>query len=272
MLHPLRDSPVARAAAWMLASSIAFSLMTILMRLAADGLPVAVIAAARNTVPFLMILPLLARTRARLLAAPRPWLAASLGVLQALSNFCWIIALGLMPVAEVTALSFTTPLLTTALAGIALGEVVHLRRWAATLVGFVGILVIVRPGAQALSPAALLILLGCAMSAVSTLVIRDLSKDHGTAAIVFLTLSAALPLTLVPALALRPSLGRADLLLLLAIGLCGAAGQITGTRAYKEAEASVVMPFDFLRLPATALLAFGLFGEVPESSGPRSTA
>jgi drug/metabolite transporter (DMT)-like permease len=115
-----------------------------------------------------------------------------------------------------------------------------------------------------LSPAALLILLGTALSAVSTLIVRDLSRDHSTYAIVFLTLSAAMPLTLLPALCLWPALHVHDFLMLAAIGCCGAVGQVAGTRAYKEAEASVVMPFDFLRLPATALLAFALFGEIPD--------
>jgi drug/metabolite transporter (DMT)-like permease len=248
----------------MLVSSVAFSLMTILMRIAAAALPVFVIAAARNAVPFLLILPLLLRPRFRLLPAARPWLAASLGVMQALSNVCWVVGLSLMPVAEVTALSFTAPLLTTAVAGAALGEVVHGRRWLATVIGFLGILVIVRPGIQAFGPAALVILLGTGMSAISSLVVRDLSRDHGTYSIVFMTLSSALPLTLVPALFVWPELGASQLLILVGIGLCGTVGQITGTRAYAEAEASVVMPFDFLRLPATALLAFALFGEIPD--------
>src|SRR5258708_10347026 len=164
-MQALREAPVARAAAWMVVSSIAFSLMTILMRLADEDLPTRFIAVWRNAVPFVLLAPLLLRPRARLLPAARPWLAASLGVLQAASNVCWVVALSVLPVAEVTALSFTAPLLTPAVPGTLLGEAVRRRRGLAAPRGFLGLLMIIRPGADALSPAALLVLFATCMSA-----------------------------------------------------------------------------------------------------------
>jgi drug/metabolite transporter (DMT)-like permease len=175
----------------------------------------------------------------------------------------WFTSLSLMPLAEATALSFTAPIFTSVLAVLILGEVMRLRRWSATMVGFLGALLIVRPGFAAIQPAALLAIATAAVWASSTVLIKVMARTESAGAITTYMVLLTTPMTLLAALFVwqNPTLEQLGWAALL--GAAGGTGHICMSRALATAEATLVAPFDYLRLPIVALIAFLAFGQVP---------
>lgn len=216
----------------------------------------------RNLFGLIVILPLLGgrlsviRTR----RLGRLSLMAAGHLLAMLSFFTAIVYL---PLAEVTALSFTKPLFATVGAALILGEVVRARRWGAVVFGFAGVLIVLQPGIETFSPAAGLVLLSALSIAGVTLLIKTLTATESTATIVlyqslFMTLFS-LPLCLF----VWQTPGLATWFLMALTGVLGTAGWLAFTRAFALADASAVLPFEFAKLPLTALIAYLLFAEVP---------
>ncbi|HET7844862.1 MAG TPA: EamA family transporter, partial [Xanthomonadales bacterium] len=156
---------MARAVALMVASSVLFGCMAITIRLASHQLHAFEIAFFRNFFGFIFALPLLVRAGTGILRTnklPLYFLRCCIGIVSMLAGF-W--ALVHLPLAQAVALTYSTPLFVTIGAVLVLGEVVRARRWSAVLVGFVGVLIIVRPWGHSFSTAALVALLAAAMSA-----------------------------------------------------------------------------------------------------------
>ncbi len=260
-----RLPPVLRGALWMLAAGICYSLMSALIRKGSGMLPAFEMMLARNMIAFAVLSPMLFRHGLTVARARRPWLAASMGVLQVLSNIAWFIAMASVPLADATALGFVTPLMIPGLAMLFLGEAAPLRRWCATAVGFAGALIIIRPGFQTITPGILLVLLSSFTYAAFVLVSRSLSADHNPGTIVFYTLAVSQPLALLLAIPVWQAPSGEGWMLLFAIGLAASGGQISATYAYAAAEASLVMPFDFLKLPVAAAIAYAMFAELPDA-------
>jgi drug/metabolite transporter (DMT)-like permease len=255
-------SPV-RAALWMAAASSAFAVMIILIRhLTATFDPLQVVF-FRNVFGLIAMLPWLAGHGIGALRTQRLGLHALRATIGIVSMICWFTALSLMPLAQATALSFTAPIFTSVLAVIFLGEVMRLRRWTATAVGLLGTLIIVRPGYASMEPAALLAIASALLGAVSPIFVKVMARTESTGAIVTYMVLFLTPMSLVPALLVwqTPTLGQVGFAALL--GLAGTLGHLCLTRALASADATVVVPFDYLRLPAVALIAYLVFAEVP---------
>jgi drug/metabolite transporter (DMT)-like permease len=169
-----------------------------------------------------------------------------------------------MPMADAIALTFTAPLFGLLLAAPLLGERLQLRRALATVVGFVGVLIIVRPGLVALSPVAAIPLAAAIGLAFVFIILKKLSRSEPTERIVFYMVVYMTPITLVPALFVwtTPSLHHVPLILGLAVS--ANLVQFSVTKAYAAADATVVMPYDFLRLPFTALVGYLAFAQLPD--------
>ncbi len=154
----------------------------------------------RNLFGLLAMLPWLTRGGLGVLRTERLGLHVLRAAIGMAAMFLWFTTLSLMPLAEATALSFTAPLFTSVLAVVFLGEVMRVRRWTATLIGFLGAIVILRPGTEALDPVALLAVLTAAVWASSTILVKIMARTESAGAIVtYLTLFLT-PLSLVPAL------------------------------------------------------------------------
>jgi drug/metabolite transporter (DMT)-like permease len=252
-----------RAALWMAAASAAFATMIILIRhLSATFDPLQVVF-FRNVFGLIAMLPWLAGHGLGALRTQRLGLHALRATIGIVSMICWFTALSLMPLAQATALSFTAPIFASVLAVLFLGEVMRLRRWSATAVGLLGTLIIVRPDDSSIEPAALLALASAVLGAVSPIFVKVMSRTESTGAIVTYMVLFTTPLSLVPALLVwqTPSLAQTGFAALL--GLAGTLGHVCMTRALASADATVVVPFDYLRLPAVALIAYLAFAEVP---------
>ena len=180
------------------------------------------------------------------------------------TQFLMVTSLGLLPLADVTALSFSGPLVITALAGPMLGEQVGWRRWAAVVVGFSGVLIMVRPDPEIFRIAALLPILAASSGALRDLVTRRISTGESSIAILCFSTSAVLLAGLVSMLFDNVPLNMADLPLLAVAGCLQGAAHFILIEAFRHGEAAVIAPFKYTALPCAAVFGFLLFGQIPD--------
>ena len=215
----------------------------------------------------------------------QPWLHGVRGLLGLVSFTTYYMAIAALPLATVTSVAFAAPLFVTTLSALALGEPVDRRGWSAVVLGFVGVLVVLRPGAAAFEPAALLAVLSALCYAISQTITRHLGRRDSGATIVF---SATLVSVLVAATSglaaagggrgagLHPSLaflvrgwtlppwgalGRMAL-----CGLISSVGIYCLTQAYRVAPASTVSPFEYVMIGWAVLWGYVFWGDVPGPS------
>ncbi len=250
-----------RAALLMLGSTVFFGLMAVTIRLASQTLETYEVAFFRNLFGLLALLPLLrGRIRASLRTAqlPRYFLRSAIGVGSMLCGF-W--AIGHLPLAQAISLAYSAPLFVTIAAVIFLGEKVRARRWAAVAIGFIGVLVIVRPGSAQFSLGTLVALAAALLSAVVAIQIKQLSKVDAADTIVLWTYLFWVPISLVPALTVWEWPQGIAWLWAVATGVLGTGGQLLWTRALKLGEVSALTPISFMQLPLVAFFGWLLFGE-----------
>jgi drug/metabolite transporter (DMT)-like permease len=215
----------------------------------------------RNVFACIILLPLLAwRGRSLLQSAQFPlygWRAAiSLFSMQA-----WFYALSLIPLGEVTAISFLAPLFGTIGAVFLLGERVRLRRWTAVIVGFLGAMIILRPGAIPLGAGQICAVLSAMTMGVTAILIKQLTARDDPDKIVLLTNLLLAPLSLVPALFVWRWPSPDALVPLVGMGVCAVLGHVTLVRGYAATDASLAMTFEFSRLPFAVGIAYVAFKE-----------
>lgn len=187
------------------------------------------------------------------------------GLCQGFSNSLWFWALSLVPLAKVSALSFSQVLFAVVGAIVFLGEKPRLARWIALGVGFAGILVIVEPGIEAVSLGIVLVLASRIFVGAHKVMSKSLTKTEGNATILAysaLIISAA---TLVPTLFVWQAPALRDWVWIGLIGAFGFSGQFCMLQAYKLADLGAVEPLGFSRVLWAALFGFILFGEIPSA-------
>jgi drug/metabolite transporter (DMT)-like permease len=211
-----------------------------------------------------------------LLLAILPWFGwrtlrtrhARLHVLRNLLHFggqyAWVYAIALLPLATVFAIEFTVPVWTAALAALILGERLNRGRVVALVLGMAGIVIILHPGFGAVPPAALVMLAGAFGFAAALIATKRLSENDSALAVLFYMAVIQLPLGLIPALAVWVVPRPADLPWILAVGVTGLGAHFCMTRALRAADASLVVPLDFLRLPLIAVVGMVFYGEPVE--------
>lgn len=192
--------PVARTAVWMVLCGLFFSIMSVLIRIGSAELPATTMIVARNGLAFLCLAPFLFRNGLQVVRAPRPFFLMWLGAIQVLSNVGWFLALKVVPIADATAISFLTTIITPVLAVFFLREPPRPVRFMALAAGLLGAIVIIRPGFQQISPEMLMLLSNAVIYAGFALIIRSASRDHASDTIVFYTLASAIPLAVVIAI------------------------------------------------------------------------
>ncbi|MBY0406806.1 MAG: DMT family transporter [Rickettsiales bacterium] len=177
----------------------------------------------------------------------------------------WFHAVTLLPLTLATALSFTTPIYSTIIAIVFLREKAGLRRWAAIGMGFVGVMVILRPGfifgTGDISADALYVLGSSVMMAVASVLVKTLSRTESPETIVFYMALFMLPWAIFPALGHIVPLSLYQLWLIFLVALFSTGAHLLMARAYMRADMVMLMPFDFSRLVFTAIMAYALFGE-----------
>lgn len=246
----------------MLGSTLFFALMVIAIRLASQTLHTFEIAFFRNFFGLIAALPLLLRHGPGLLKTnqlPRYFIRCLIGVV---SMFCGFWAIGHLPLAQAVSLSYSTPIFVTIAAVIFLHEQVRARRWAAVVLGFIGVLVIVRPGSGDFSTGTLVALVAALLGGVAAIQIKQLSWTEPADRIVLFTTAIWVPMSLIPALLVWEWPQGITWLWVIACGVLGTSGHMLWTRALKLGDVSALTPISFMQLPVVAVFGFLLFDEV----------
>lgn len=254
-------SPHLRAALLMLGSTLFFGLMAVAIRLASESLHTFQIAFFRNFFGMLAALPLLLRHGPDLLRTtqlPRYVVRCAIGIVSMMCGF-W--AIGHLPLAQAVALSYSTPIFVTIAAVIFLHEQVRARRWAAVALGFIGVLIIVRPGTEGFSAGTLVALAAAVLSGIVSIQIKQLSRTEPADRIVLFTTLLWVPMSLLPALAVWEWPDGIVWLWVVAAGVLGTGGHMLWTRALKLGDVSALTPISFMQLPIVALAGWLLFQE-----------
>lgn len=252
-----------RGAIWMLGAATFFATHGPLVRMVATDLDPLAIAFFRSSLLLVFVLPWLLRGRGAVLRTRRPGAQIVRSIFSMSGLVFLIVAQANLPLAEVSALTFAQPLFATVGAALILRETVRSRRWVATLIGLAGVWIILRPGFEIVDPLFLLPIVSAVLVASSNLMIKSLSAEDSPNTTVAWLIVMSVPITLIPALFAwsLPSLQSLGWLALLA-----GAGLIAHqclARSFAAADASAVLPYDYMRLVVTAALAYLAFGEVP---------
>jgi drug/metabolite transporter (DMT)-like permease len=250
-----------RAALLMLGSTVFFGLMAVAIKLASATLHTFEIAFFRNFFGLIAALPLLWRHGPDLLHTtqlPRYVFRCMIGIVSMMAGF-W--AIGHLPLAQAVALSYSTPIFVTIAAVLFLHEQVRARRWAAVALGFVGVMIIVRPGSDSFSAGTLVALAAAVLSGIVSIQIKQLSKVEPADRIVFYTTLLWVPMSLLPALTVWEWPHGIAWLWVVAAGFLGTSGHMLWTRALKLGDVSALTPISFMQLPIVALAGWLLFQE-----------
>lgn len=258
------QSPVMRGVIMMCLSTAAFSVMHVAVRHVSAELEPLQIVFFRNLFGLAALTPLLIGAGFAQMRTRRLGLHAFRGLINICAMMMFFTAVTITPLAKVTALSFTAPIFTAILSVLILGERFKLRRWVAIAAGFAGMLIILRPGLTVVETGAMLSLAAATLWATALIIIKILSRTESSVAIVAwmgIFLSA---FSLGPALWVwrDPSLSAWGWLVF--IGVAGSIAQVSISQAMKETDPTAVLPFDFLKLIWTSLLAAWFFGEIPD--------
>ena len=196
---------------------------------------------------------------------------------------CFYLSLAALPLAETVSLFFSAPIFITILSATFLGEKIQIRSWVAVLVGFLGVMIMLRPGSQVLDPAALLALLTALLYAIASIITRKLGKtENGVSmafylAVTYIIFSTIFTLTLNSIAVTQkthpsfeflfrqwqlPSQG--DLFLIMIIGLIAAGGFYCLAQAYRLAQPSTIAPFEYIAVPLSVVWGYLFFKDILE--------
>ncbi len=245
-------------------STVAFSIMHGLVRFVSEVLPPFQIAFFRNFFGLAFLLPLLMRSRFEVLRTKQIGLHALRGVINMAAMLMFFTALSISPIAKVTALGFTAPIFMAILAVIVLGERFRIYRWSAIFLGFVGMLIILRPGLVVIDTGALLVIGSAVLWAVAMLIIKIQSRTESSLTIVAYMGIFLGVFSIVPALWVWQPFELQTLGLMVLIGLFGSIAQMAISESLKETDPTALMPFDFLKLIWTAMIGAWFFAEIPD--------
>lgn len=259
-MQTIQNRPVA-GVMWMLVTGGLFVAVTAVVRHVGSSLPAPEAAFLRYAIGLVLVIPML-RPLFRARVTPRQWKLFGLrGATHTVAVALWFFAMARLPVAEVTAMNYLSPVFVTILAALFLGERLAVRRIMAIVVAMLGVLVILRPGLRELSTGHIAMLIAASLFSISYLTAKILSDEFPAEAVVGM-LSVTVAIGLAPlALAVwqTPTWGELGWMALVA-GFA-TAGHYTMTRAFKAAPLAVTQPVSFLQLVWAALLGAVVFGE-----------
>lgn len=262
MSQPLpADSTTLRAALWMMGSVVSFCAMAISARELLTSMSSYQILLLRSLFGALFVGLVVVRADPSLLRSRQPGLQVVRHALHFVGQVLWIMALGWLPLALVFAVEFTSPVWGALTAVLLLGERLTRNRVLAMAAGLFGVLVIVRPGVAAFDPAILAIVLAAVVFGVINAMTKKLLSTDRPWGVLFwmcvsqtlLCLPFALPGFVMP--------GVAELPWVAGVAITGVSAHYCLNRSLGMADASVVLPMDFIRLPLVAGLALVLYGE-----------
>ena len=251
-----------RGIAWLMLSLPCFQSMNVMLRHVAADLPPVETMFFRNLFGFIILLPLLLRSPS-VLRTRQLGMNALRGLTHLGGMVAWVYALTLIPLATAAALVFSTPVFVAIGAVLFFGERPGGQRWAAIGLGFVGVLIIMQPGVEAISLGALVVLGASVFQGAAKMMVKLIVRTDSTMSTVFhLNLQMAL-FGLVPTIIFwrTPTLAHLGWFALMAA--VGTVAHYSLTRAIEHADFTALQPFEFVQLAWAALLGYAFFAEIP---------
>ncbi|WP_417449389.1 DMT family transporter [Kordiimonas sp.] len=254
-----------RGVAFMAAYAVCQSLIWVVVRLLSERYAPELLVFYRNFFGLLVMLPLLI-TRGRMtFRTTRPWLHGLRGLVACVGVYSLFFALSAAPLATVVAITYLAPLFASLIAVTLMGERASGMRVVGLLLGFAGMVMVIQPSATGQATMGVLAaLVGAVMTGGAFITVKILSRTEATGTMVATQFILLVPVSFFVALDHWVWPGFPDFVLLVVLGLGFSAAQSAMARAFAFADATVVLPVDFLRLLVAAVAGMVLFGEVPE--------
>lgn len=255
-----RNEPVA-AFFWVTIAVFLFAGLGAFAKLCAESMPPLEVIFFRNVACVLFLLPLL------WVRGPTLWQSSQFKLyglrvgLQMISMAAWFTAIAMIPMAELIAVGFLSPLVGTIFAVLFLSEVVRGRRWAALFFGFAGAMIILRPGSSDFGLGQICALASAILAGMIGPMVKQLTTNDDADKIVFLTNVMLVPLSLLVALPVWVWPPLEVMPYVIGMGVCGVIGHVAHVRAYAATDASLVFTYEFSRLPFAAGIGWFFFGE-----------
>ncbi|WP_027058780.1 DMT family transporter [Mesorhizobium loti] len=253
---------IPKAAFWMALSITSFLGMSIAGRATTAELNVFQVLELRSVIGLFILLPLVFTSGGfAAMRTQRPLAHIARNVVHYTGQAAWLYALTLIPLAVLISIEFTTPIWTAILAVTFLGERLSRPKLAAVVLGLIGVVVIVRPGVDAVDPGHLIVLGAAVSFGISLVLVKSLTRTDSVVRIIFWMLIIQSAVGLIPALYVwrTPSLELWPWILLIAF--TGMSSHFCMARALTYADATIISPMDFLRVPLSALVGWLLYKE-----------
>ncbi len=229
-----------------------------------DDLHPIIICFWRCLMGLILITPFIARNNFKSLKTSNMRLQIFRAAINILSMICWFSAIGMMHFEKATALGFTTPLFTTILAVIVLGEVIRFHRTAALILGFIGILIIIRPGYIPFEFGIFLMLIASLSFSFVLIFVKKLSATDSSLTIIFYHLLYMTPAFFILALFYWENINLNQLLVFIFMGASGLLSHWCLAQAFKLSDTTFVMPLQFTKLIWASLIGLFIFSEKPD--------
>ncbi|QIA23322.1 DMT family transporter [Mesorhizobium sp. AA22] len=253
---------IPKAAFWMALSIASFLTMSVAGRATTAELNVFQVLELRSVIGLFILLPLVMISGGfAAMRTKRPLAHIARNVVHFVGQAAWLYALTLIPLAVLISIEFTTPIWTAILAVGFLGERLSRPRLAAIVLGLIGVVIIVRPGVGSVDPGHIVVLGAAVCFGISVVLVKSLTRTDSIVSIIFWMLVIQSVLGLIPALYewRNPPLELWPWILLIAF--TGMSSHFCMARALAYADATVISPMDFLRVPLSALIGWLLYHE-----------
>jgi drug/metabolite transporter (DMT)-like permease len=250
-----------RGILWMCGAVVCYASLYVTLRQVTAGYSALELVFLRSAFCTLFMMPWLARSGLVVLRTPRFKLHACRMTATYIAGVLWVYGVAHLPMADVNALNFTSPLFVVLIAMLVLGDAATTHRWIVLGIGFAGTLVILRPGVEVVSFAALVTLASSCIFAVSHSITKYMSSTEDPNLNVFYLYGLQSILALVPAILVWRTPGLVDLAWIVAVSLGTLGAQQCIVRSLTASPASLVMPFNFLQLPLVAASGLVFYGE-----------
>ena len=240
------------------------SFMGACVKLLSDDLHPVIICFYRCLMGLIIITPFIIKNNFQALQTDNMRLQILRALINIISMICWFTAIGMMHLEKATALGFTTPLFTTVLAVIVLGEVIRFHRTAALLLGFIGILIIIRPGYMPFEFGTILMLIASFSFSFVLIFVKKLSATDSSLTIIFYHLLYMTPAFFILSLFYWQSINFNQLVIFSLMGSAGLLSHWCLAQAFKMSDTTFVMPLQFTKLIWASLIGLFIFAEQPD--------
>lgn len=248
----------------MTGATLTFASMHGMIRLAAEDIHPFQVAFFRWLFGAIFMLPFIIRIGPQIWTTTHRKLYIFRAVMTTGATLAWFYAISILPLAQATALNFTIPLFTTFGAAIFLGEYVGKRRWTATLIGFLGVLIVLQPGVAEINWISSLPVVAAVFVAANLNIIKFAGRTDATSTIIVYNAVLSTPLIAIPAIFVWQTPSWQTMLLVIAVGFLATIAHFMLTSAFKYGDASALIPLDYLRLPFIAVIGIAFFSQTPD--------